>query len=75
MGTGQIIEGFEKGVMGMEEGEEKQVSLPPEKAYGPYREDMVGKLPTEQVRDLNVQPGSTIQVQTKQGEVVKAKVV
>ncbi len=61
--------------MGMEEGEEKQLSVPPEEAYGPHREEMVGKLPAEQVRDLDVQPGSTIQVQTKQGEVIKAKVV
>lgn len=75
VGAGQIIEGFERGVMGMEEGEEKQPSVPPEKAYGPHREEMVGKLPAEQVRDLDVQPGSTIQVQTNQGEVITAKVV
>lgn len=75
VGAGQVIEGFEKGVMGMKEGEEKQLSLPPEKAYGPHREDRVGKLPKEQVRDPNVQPGSSIQVQTKEGGPIQAKVL
>ncbi|MFQ5837427.1 MAG: peptidylprolyl isomerase [Thermoplasmata archaeon] len=75
VGTGKIIEGFEKGIMGMEEGEERQLSVPPEKAYGPHRDDMVGKLPAEQTANLDVQPGSEIQVQTKQGEVIKARVI
>ncbi|MFQ5658095.1 MAG: peptidylprolyl isomerase [Candidatus Methylomirabilales bacterium] len=75
VGAGQVIEGFEKGVMGMKEGEEKQLSLPPEKAYGPHREDRVGKLPKEQVPDPNVQPGSSIQVQTKEGGLIQAKVL
>lgn len=75
VGTGKIIEGLEKGIMGMEEGEERQLSVPPEKAYGPHRDDMVGKLPAEQTANLDVQPGSEIQVQTKQGEVIKARVI
>lgn len=75
IGAGEVIEGFEKGVMGMEEGEEKQLSLPPEKAYGPHREDRVGKLPKEQVREPDVQPGSSIQIQTKEGGVIQASVV
>lgn len=75
VGSGQIIEGFESGIMGMEEGEQRKLSVPPEKAYGPRRDDLVGKLPTDQVKDLDLQPGSNVQVQTKQGDVIKAKVV
>ncbi len=75
VGAGQIIEGFEAGVLDMEEGEEKQFSLPPEKAYGPRREELVGKLPKAQVGDADVEPGSRIQLQTQQGEVLSAQVV
>ncbi|UCD03446.1 MAG: FKBP-type peptidyl-prolyl cis-trans isomerase [Candidatus Aenigmatarchaeota archaeon] len=35
VGAGQMIEGFEEGVLGMQEGEEKTFTIPPEKAYGP----------------------------------------
>lgn len=34
LGGGQIIKGFEAAVIGMKEGEIKQVTLPPELAYG-----------------------------------------
>lgn len=73
VGAGQVIEGFEEGVMGMEKGEKKELSLPPAKAYGPHRDDLVGKLPTNQLGDL--EPGSDIQIRTEEGEVVTAKVL
>lgn len=34
VGEGMLIEGFEKGVLGMEAGERKELRIPPEKAYG-----------------------------------------
>jgi len=34
VGEGMLIEGFEKGVLGMEVGEKKEVRIPPEQAYG-----------------------------------------
>ncbi|MBS3816043.1 MAG: FKBP-type peptidyl-prolyl cis-trans isomerase [Candidatus Thermoplasmatota archaeon] len=34
VGEGKLIPGFEKGVIGMEENEEKEVEIPPEEAYG-----------------------------------------
>lgn len=33
-GAGQMIVGFDEGVIGMKEGETKKLTLPPEKAYG-----------------------------------------
>ncbi len=33
-GSGQMIEGFDEAVIGMKLGEEKKVTIPPEKAYG-----------------------------------------
>ncbi len=34
IGAGKVIPGFEKGVKGMEVGEEKKIEIPPEEAYG-----------------------------------------
>jgi FKBP-type peptidyl-prolyl cis-trans isomerase 2 len=34
-GVGEMIQGFDEAVIGMKLGEEKTVTVPPEKAYGP----------------------------------------
>ncbi|MEF8874288.1 MAG: FKBP-type peptidyl-prolyl cis-trans isomerase [Candidatus Thermoplasmatota archaeon] len=34
VGEGQVIPGFEEGVIDMEVGDEKEIEIPPEKAYG-----------------------------------------
>ncbi|MBR9679171.1 MAG: FKBP-type peptidyl-prolyl cis-trans isomerase [Nanoarchaeota archaeon] len=36
VGSGQVIAGFDKGVLGMEEGETKTIIIPPTEAYGEY---------------------------------------
>ncbi len=49
VGGGKVIPGFDKAVIGMTPGMTKTVSIPPEEAYGPYREVMVNTLETEKV--------------------------
>jgi peptidylprolyl isomerase len=41
IGNGQVIDGFEKAVIGMKIGESKTARIPMEQAYGPRREDLV----------------------------------
>jgi len=41
IGGGTVIPGFEKSVIGMEVGEKKTVTLPPEEAYGPKHEELI----------------------------------
>lgn len=48
-GSGQVIKGFDEAVLGMEKDEEKEITLPPEQAYGPRREEMVRKIPKDQL--------------------------
>jgi len=45
VGEGSIIKGFDNAVIGMTVGEEKEVSIPPEDAYGAYNPDLVRDLP------------------------------
>lgn len=41
LGQGQLIKGFENGLIGMSEGEKKTVEIESEDAYGPYIDGMV----------------------------------
>lgn len=64
LGTGQVIPGFEEAISGMEVGETKQVRIPAEQAYGPYREEMILEMPREQLpSDVELQVGQQVQMQ------------
>jgi len=45
VGEGKIIKGFDQAVVGMKVGEEKEIKIPPEKAYGQYNPELVKDLP------------------------------
>lgn len=72
VGTGQLIEGFEKGVLGMHIGENKRIKIPPEEAYGPVREDLIIPVPIEYFREANITPviGSYIYVRGQPAKIV-----
>jgi len=40
-GTGSVIPGFEKGIIGMGIGEQKKIIIPPEEGYGPARPELI----------------------------------
>ncbi|HSG28409.1 MAG TPA: FKBP-type peptidyl-prolyl cis-trans isomerase, partial [Candidatus Krumholzibacterium sp.] len=41
VGSGQVIPGFDSGVIGMKAGETKSIEIEVEDAYGPRREELV----------------------------------
>ena len=45
VGAGSVIKGIEKAVLGMRVGEEKNVSIPPEDAYGEYNTSLLAVMP------------------------------
>lgn len=49
VGAGQMIKGFDEGVVGMKAGEEKILKIPPEEAYGEYVEEYARELPRDAV--------------------------
>ena len=44
LGTGELIPGVERAIVGMEVGEKKTITVPPEQAYGPRREEVVAEV-------------------------------
>lgn len=58
IGSGKMIRGFEKGVVGMAPGETKQVVIPPEEAYGPVNASLIQTIPrTGQLATMDLKPG------------------
>ncbi len=51
-GAGQMIAGFDEAVIGMKIGDEKTITLPPEKAYGPVREDLIVTIPRSELTQI-----------------------
>jgi len=41
IGSGDVIPGFEKSIVGMEVEGKKTITIPPEEAYGPRREELI----------------------------------
>jgi len=74
VGAHQVIKGFEDGVIGMEVGEEKEVTISEDEAYGPKTDDLIKKVPRASMpKDL--QAGMGIVMKTSQGQNIPAKVV
>lgn len=70
IGSGQIIPGFERAVVGMEPGETKTATIQSEEAYGPRREEMTITVEREQFpEDINPEPGQQLQVQQPDGRM------
>ena len=67
LGGGQLIPGFEAGVLGMAPGDTKTVNIPATEAYGPHNEEMVLEVGRSEFPDhINPEPG--LQLQMQQGE-------
>jgi FKBP-type peptidyl-prolyl cis-trans isomerase 2 len=63
VGAGQLIPGFDTAVVGMQMGEKKQVTLPPEEAYGERSEERVVRADKDQLPpDTEVSVGDVLQV-------------
>ncbi|WP_286953657.1 MULTISPECIES: FKBP-type peptidyl-prolyl cis-trans isomerase [Aminobacterium] len=76
VGSGQVVEGFDKAVLGMSAGETKTVTIPAAKAYGEYAPNLTAEVPPEHIpEDLNPKAGEVLQVQTPDGHVFNALVV
>lgn len=66
LGQGSLIPGFEKGLLGMKEGDKKVVEIPSDEAYGSTREDLVVEVPKDRVPET-VSEGQMLQTMTPQG--------
>ncbi len=75
LGAGQVIPGFEKGLMGMAVGETKTITIDPEEAYGQKREDLVVDVDKSNFPE-NIKPaiGERLQVKQPDGSVINVQI-
>lgn len=72
-GAGQLIEGFDEGLVGLEEGDTETITVPPEKGYGEKSDDRIMERDRdefEQLLDGEV-PEEGMMIQTEQQQVGK----
>ncbi|WP_028581860.1 FKBP-type peptidyl-prolyl cis-trans isomerase [Desulfogranum japonicum] len=75
LGSGQVIPGFEEAVLGMQIGEKKTVTIPPEKAYGNRNEEMVINVPVSQVpADITPEIGMQLQLMNQANQPIVVKI-
>jgi peptidylprolyl isomerase len=67
IGEGRLIKDFENSVIGLAEGESKQIKIPSEKAYGEKKENLIGKLPKDKLPP-NIEPKEGLRLQMKTPE-------
>ena len=74
-GHGQIVPGLESQIYGMSSGESKEVTVPPEEAYGVLDEDALGTVPRDEFPpDMPLEKGVALQLRDEDGEVFDAYV-
>ena len=75
VGSGQLIKGFDEGVIGMEKGEKKTIKLKSSEAYGDPKKELVKKFPREQLpKDQEPKEGMTLLIKSQDGNQLPAKI-
>ncbi len=76
VGAGEMIRGFDEGVVGMQVGEEKTLHVPADRAYGPYREDLIFVLDPAGIDGAeNLKIGDQVRLSLHDGQALPARVV
>ena len=76
VGAGQVIKGFDDAVVGMKKGDEKEIKLTPDKAYGEHKKEMLKKVPRDQLpKDQEPKAGMVLIAQLPTGQKLPIKIV
>jgi peptidylprolyl isomerase len=76
LGAGHVIPGFDRAVLGMVVGEEKEVRIEVAEAYGAKRDDLLFRIPLAQLPEgLEAPIGAQLQMSGQQGGQFPVQVV
>ncbi|MDX2048448.1 MAG: peptidylprolyl isomerase [Chitinophagaceae bacterium] len=72
VGAGQMIKGFDDGVLGMSVGEKKTIQIPPGDAYGERDEEAVIEFPVENVPEgMKLEAGMQLTLRNQNGNPIQ----
>lgn len=75
IGEGNVIEGFESGIVGMGVGEKKTLNISPDAAYGNRNDELVAVVEKENIpEDIDVSVGQQLQVRQPDGQTINVSV-
>jgi FKBP-type peptidyl-prolyl cis-trans isomerase 2 len=69
IGQGQLIPGFENGILGLAPGDKKTIEVSAVEAYGEYRDELLVTVPKSNAPQ-GVQVGQSLQANMQNGEMV-----
>jgi len=71
VGRQHILKGLEEALIGMDKGEEKEVTIPPEKAFGQVNNNLINVIPLSyfEKQKLNPVPGMIVNVNDRDGMI------
>lgn len=76
LGAGMVVPGFEAAVTGMKQGDTVTETIAADQAYGPHREELVGRVERQHVPDsIELEVGRRLQIQTPDGQTAAVVVV
>jgi peptidylprolyl isomerase len=76
LGEGQMIPGFEQGVLGMKLGESKTFTIPADQAYGPYYEELVWEISRDQLQPgMEPELGQRLQASQTNGQPIIVTII
>jgi len=75
VGEQQVIKGFDDAVVGMKIGDEKEIKLLPEEAYGKHNPEFVRDMPKNMFpEDQEIKPGMIFMVDLQDGRQIPVRV-
>lgn len=75
VGNGQVIPGFEQGVIGMEPGGSKTLTVAPDEGYGQVRKELLVEVrKTDFPKDITPEIGQRLQMQRPDGQQIQVTV-
>jgi len=76
VGAGQVIDGFDRAVVGLTPGESRTVAVPPEAGYGAHLPEMVAEVERHLIPDHEkLLIGSMLEVSLEDGQSLEVQVV
>ena len=69
VGDGNVLPDFEAALFGLTAGDDTQITLPPERAFGEHRRENVRQMERERFRDVELKPGVVVSFAAAEGEL------
>lgn len=76
VGAGQMIKGFDSGVLGMSVGEKKTLQIPPNEAYGERDDEAIIEFPSSNIpEDMKLESGMQLTLRNQFGQPIPVVVL